>query len=349
MTSELHRVGHIFSTGQTNITSHLCGSGTVDGQGKDWGRFIVTTMEIPWQLVGPRLGARPIAVIMTESMEETWFENQVAQAPECDTVVAVGGGQAIDFGKYLAWRLGVRLVTIPTVISVNAFATPKAAVRRQHQVDYVGDTSPNPLIIDYDLIRTAPSQLNIAGVGDILSIHTATFDWETAHRAGRDTHGFSAADVQKARDILKSIENNVDAIRSNTDIGLQTLIDAYLRINSICLPVDHFRTEEGSEHFVFYELEERLGRNFIHGHIVGLGIYLMSRLQDNDAARITDLMDRLDLHYNPVHLQLDRTTLADSLANLQSYCHQRGLWYSAAHEREASRAWIDDALNGLCF
>ncbi|MFN9602586.1 MAG: hypothetical protein ACK6A7_04000, partial [Planctomycetota bacterium] len=34
-----HRVGHIFSTGQTNITSHLCGSGTVDGQGKDWGRF----------------------------------------------------------------------------------------------------------------------------------------------------------------------------------------------------------------------------------------------------------------------------------------------------------------------
>ncbi|MBU6175312.1 MAG: hypothetical protein KGQ60_15990, partial [Planctomycetes bacterium] len=66
MNSEYQSDGHIFSTGQTNITSYLCGSGTVDGQGKDWGRFVVTTMEIPWQLVGPRLGARPVAVIMTE-------------------------------------------------------------------------------------------------------------------------------------------------------------------------------------------------------------------------------------------------------------------------------------------
>lgn len=335
--------------GQTNVASARYGSGSIDGLGRELGRFVAATMEIPWNLVRNRLGAVPAAVLMTESMEESWFDAQAAAAPECDTILAVGGGQAIDFGKYLAWKRGCRLVTVPTVISVNAFATPKAAVRRQHRVDYVGHASPDPLVIDYDLIRTAPAQLNIAGVGDILSIHTATFDWETAARAGRDTHGFSADDVSRARRIVQGIEDNVAEIRAQTDRGLQTLIDSYLRINTICLPADHYRTEEGSEHFVFYELEERLGRSFIHGHIVGLGVYLMSRLQENAHEQIVDLMNRLDLHYHPVHLELGRRTLGDSLSNLQRFCEQRELWYSAINQRSIGPAWINDALAGLRF
>ena len=59
-----------------------------------------------------------------------------------------------------------------------------------------------------------------------------------------------------------------------------------MKLNTICLPINHYRVEEGSEHFLFYELEERLKRPFIHGHIIGLGIYLMSRLQENKAEEI---------------------------------------------------------------
>ena len=40
-----------------------------------------------------------------------------------------------------------RLVTVPTVVSVDAFVTPSAAVRRGSKVVYVGETSPDPLII----------------------------------------------------------------------------------------------------------------------------------------------------------------------------------------------------------
>ena len=53
----------------------------------------------------------------------------------------------------------------------------------------------NPLIIDFYLISTAPRDLNIAGVGDILSIHTATFDWELAHKAGKSKYPFSSDDI----------------------------------------------------------------------------------------------------------------------------------------------------------
>jgi glycerol dehydrogenase-like iron-containing ADH family enzyme len=66
-----------------------------------------------------------------------------------------------------------------------------------------------------------------------------------------------------------------------------------MRLNTICLPAGHFHVEEGSEHYLFYELEERLQRLFTHSQIVGLGIYLMSRLQGNNAGELTaSMMDQ---------------------------------------------------------
>ncbi|MBX7165241.1 MAG: iron-containing alcohol dehydrogenase [Pirellulales bacterium] len=335
--------------GRTNVTSQRFGSGSIDGLGRELGRFVVATMELPWNLVRERLGALPEAVVCVESLESDVVERQLAAMPPCDTVLAVGGGQAVDLGKYLAWRRGCRLVTVPTVISVDAFVTPKAALRRNHIVEYVGDSSPDPLVIDYDLLRTAPAELNIAGAGDVLSCHTATFDWELAQRAGRSTYPFSAADVAAGRRLVQDMDDQADEIRRVTDAGLQAIVDAYLRINTICLPADHYRVEEGSEHFVFYELEQRLGRGFIHGHIVGLGIYLMSRLQENDHERIVDLMHRLDLRFQPADMEIPRAALAESLLNVRAFTERHHHWYSVIQEREITPAWIEDALAGLRF
>lgn len=336
-------------SGQTNVLSLLTGSGSIDGLGREFGRFVVATMPIPWQLVRDRLGAAPMAVIHVESMERDVLERQLAELPECDTILAVGGGQAIDLGKYFAWRRSARLVTVPTIISVDAFVTPKAAVRQQHRVEYVGQASPDPLVIDYELIRSAPPELNIAGVGDILSIHTATFDWELAHRAGHHEHPFSPDDVARARDLVANVERLADEIRRVTDTGLQAIVDGYLRVNTICLPADHYRAEEGSEHYLFYELEERLARPFIHGQIVGLGIYILSRLQQNRVEWITSLLDRIGLRYHPVDLDIDRPTLAESLRNLRRFVRDRDLWHTIIDEREITDEWIDATLAGLRF
>lgn len=48
------------------------------------------------------------------------------------------------------------------------------------QVTYVGDRRPERLLVDYDLLERAPSLLNRAGAGDILSIFTALHDWKLA-------------------------------------------------------------------------------------------------------------------------------------------------------------------------
>ena len=103
-------------------------------------------------------------------------------------IVGIGGGMAIDVAKYISWKLNKNLVSIPTILSVDAFTTPAAGVRVNHDVEYLGIASPNPLIIDYDLLRSAPKELNIAGVGDLFSIHTASFDWQYAHSKGKSEY-----------------------------------------------------------------------------------------------------------------------------------------------------------------
>ena len=264
--------------GQTNVRTSRFGSGSVKGIGKEIGRFVVTTMDIPWKITRDKIGATPEDVVIIDSVEQTRLDDQLRTLPEFDAVLGIGGGKAVDAAKYFAWKRGARLVTIPTILSVDAFVTPAAGVRVNHEVVYLGETSPDPLIIDYDVIRTAPQELNVAGIGDLLSIHTATYDWELARKRNKSEYPFSIRTIEKARGILDDLYKVLPEIREATDIGLRTIVEGFMRLNTICLPAGHYRVEEGSEHFLFYELEERLQRGFIHGHIVGLGIYLMSRL-----------------------------------------------------------------------
>jgi len=336
--------------GQTNVRSSRFGAGAIDGIGQELGRFIVTTMDVPWQKAQPRIGAQPVAVLLVENMEIETLERQIAAAPECDTVLAIGGGQAIDLGKYLAWKHGLRLVSAPTILSVDAFVTPAAGIRRGHRVEYVGQTTPDPLVIDYDLIRTAPTELNIAGVGDLLSIHTACFDWELAARTNRSEFPFRAGDVTAARAILADTMAKADAIRACTDDGLRAIVEGYMRVNTLCLPAGHYRVEEGSEHYLFYELEERLKRPFIHGWIVGLGVHLLSRLQENRHTETVEFMNRVGLRYQPADMEIRRDDLVAALGNVQRYVEGRpDLWYTVINERPITPAWIAEAMATLKF
>ncbi|MFN8254464.1 MAG: iron-containing alcohol dehydrogenase [Bacteroidales bacterium] len=336
--------------GQTNITDLRIGRDTLNGLGKEIGKFVVTTMPIPWKFSKEKLRGNPEKVVMVETMEESWLDKMLESLPDCDTVVGIGGGQAIDAAKYISLKRGIRLVSIPTILSVDAFVTPAAGIRRNHQVFYVGNSSPNPLVIDFNLLRTAPKELNVAGIGDLLSIHTGTFDWEYAQSKGKSEFPFSAGDVAAGRNILDKIFLKLDDIRENTDEGLTAIVEGYITMNTICLPAGHYRIEEGSEHFLFYELEERLARPFVHGYIVGLGIYLMSQLQQNRFEMIKEVMNRVGLKYHPSDMGIEKEDLIASLLNVKNYVQSKpNIWYSVIDDSNITLEWALNAVNDLKF
>ena len=332
----------------TNVKSKVCGRGAILNIACGVGKFVVCTMDIPWKLTKDSIGATPLAVVMVDSMEESVIDSQLAALPQCDTIIGIGGGQAIDVAKYFSWKRGVRLMSIPTVLSVNAFVTPSAAVRRGNDVVYLGEASPDPLVIDYDVIRTAPVDLNVAGIGDLLSIHTASFDWEYAHQCGKSEYDYSAEAVAKARATLANVMEKVEDIANVTDAGIDAIVNGYIEVNSICIPAGHYRVEEGSEHYLFYAMEKKYQRSFIHGHIVGLGIYVMSRLQQNKAEEITKFMDKVGLRYRPEDMELTREGVKEVLMNLKDFvCSRSDLWFTIINDADFSESIVDSIIEGL--
>ena len=67
----------------------------------------------------------------------------------------------------------------------RAVRPPRGAAPRGAEVG-LGWAVPEAVYVDFDVIRTAPAELNRSGVGDVLCYHTAHFDWKLAHDSGQE-------------------------------------------------------------------------------------------------------------------------------------------------------------------
>jgi glycerol-1-phosphate dehydrogenase [NAD(P)+] len=332
-----------------NVRRLEFGRGIVDNLGAQFGRYVVATMSIPWDLVKARIGSQPLRVIEVQDMD---LERAIATekaVPLCDSVVSIGGGQAMDMGKYITWKRGCPLVNIPTIVSTNAYVTQAVGVRNAGKVEYIGEVRPELVVVDYDLIRTAPAELNIAGCGDILSIHTGSFDWYLAHIAGQEPRGYVPGAVKRARALIQRLDNAAGEIRMLTDEGIRTIVECYLEINDICIPLGHYRAEEGPEHFFAYNVEYLTGRTFVHGWLVGLGIQLMSQLQENDPADIVAIMDRLGLPHSPRANNLTRAEVVRALETLRERTLADERWYGIINQRDITPDFIERVTDALVF
>ena len=332
-----------------NVKRLEFGRGIADDVGAQFGRYVVATMSIPWNVVSQRIGKPPAHVIDVPDMNLESAIALEANTPPCDTVVAVGGGQSMDMGKYIAWKRGIPLVTIPTIVSTNAYVTQAVGVRNRGKVEYIGEVTPELVLVDYDLIRTAPPALNIAGCGDILSIHTASFDWQLAYAAGQELRGYIPSAVARARALVQRLDESASDIRVLSDDGIRAIVECYLEINDICIPLGHYRAEEGPEHFFAYNVEYLTRRTFVHGWLVGLGIELMSRLQENNSGEIVAIMGRLGLPHSPHANHLSHSDVVQALQTLRERTLADERWYGIINQRDITPGFIEQVTSELEF
>ncbi|MBK7601942.1 MAG: iron-containing alcohol dehydrogenase [Acidobacteria bacterium] len=201
------------------------------------------------------------AVLMVESMEQEVVERQIALAPECDTVLAIGGARRSILENTFMGNAASAWLPPPTILSVDAFTTPAAGLRQGHRVIYPDTPAPDPLVIDYDVIRTAPPELNIASVGDLFSIHTASLDWKLAESAEKVNTRFQPTQYRRRQASSKCCENISKTFENATMRACGPLSKG--ACGSTPLPARRAFPSGGRfEHYLFYELEERLQRPF---------------------------------------------------------------------------------------
>jgi glycerol dehydrogenase-like iron-containing ADH family enzyme len=124
------------------------------------------------------------------------------------------------------------LVQIPTITSVDAGFTDAIGVRSEGRVRYVGTIVPEEVVLDIELIRSAPARLNRAGIGDVLSCHTGLHDWRAAVGAGEGV-AWNDAGADLGLTLLAELDSMVadihDGTRRTASVGSPTRTDASVR------------------------------------------------------------------------------------------------------------------------
>jgi glycerol-1-phosphate dehydrogenase [NAD(P)+] len=308
-------------------------------------RAILVTDALLWQKYGARFAALSPQVILTETMEREVLEQQHERLQEFDLAIGLGGGMALDIAKFHAWKDDKPLYQVPTAISVDAMFSYPIALRIDGKVQYVGEKIPEKIFCDFSILQSAPPVMNRSGACDLLSCHTALFDWRLACSRGHDNMDETL--YRQTEAILQDVKDNLDEIHGVTEKGIRLMMEGFRFVAVENYRVGHCQYEEGSEHFFYYCLEALTRKHFLHGKVINLGILLMSVLQENDVDEVKTILKRVGVPIHPGSMDITYDDIRSALRNCNTYVRQKGYSYSILNERTITDAWIDDAIDLL--
>lgn len=206
--------------------------------------------------------------------------NKKFKAHKGDFVIGVGGGKALDTAKLLAYQQQCPIVTIPTSAATCAAWTALSNIYSDQgafQYDVGLDRCPELLILDYSLLKTAPSRTLVAGIGDAIA------KWyEASVSSGASSDTLTIAAVQEAR-ILRDIllQKSAQAIADPDSPEWREVVDASVLLAGVigglgganCRTVAAHAVHNGLTH-----LTEAHG--ILHGEKVAYGILVQLRLEE---------------------------------------------------------------------
>ncbi|MBS3081172.1 iron-containing alcohol dehydrogenase [Candidatus Pacearchaeota archaeon] len=263
------------------------------------------------------------------------------------SIVAMGGGAAIDIVKYISFLTKKRLIVIPTILSTNAFATSKICSKEIATKGSIEAKIPDKVIISLEIIKKADKRFNIAGAGDILSIYTANYDWklydnEKPEEFDEDNYNETIANVSLS--LLNSLEKNARQIKEHTYEGLESLAQLLILSGYITSMYGNGRPESGSEHLFANSIELNFNNKFLHGELVALGTLIMSYLQNQDVSYIMDIINIIGLPRSLTEIGLTFEEIIDALIKAKDMKKNR---YTILHKLNLSRSEFENIIKEL--
>ena len=312
-------------------------------------KILVVTMDDLWPLFRDQL-PDDVQLYTVRSMERSVLEANLANLGGSASILGLGGGQAIDAAKYFAWRLNKPLFQFPTSLSVDAVFGHRAGVRENSIVKYVGFAVPQSVYIDLDIIEAAPSTLDIGGVGDVFCFITGVMDWRLAERLGKCEARWPYDD-DLARISLAKAEaalSALDDIRNLTPDGIRIMVDALKWGGASYHGVGwNPRHIEGVEHYIFYALEARTGKKFLHGQAVCLGLILGAMMHGQRGDELLHAVAYLGVDIRPGAMNIGWEDVFQAMHGLKDFVVREGLAYGIANDFTVTDTFLNEARDKI--
>ena len=203
----------------------------------------------------------------------------IDRAPGADLMIAVGSGTVHDITRYHAYQMGIPFISVPTAASVDGFVSTVAAMTWKGCKKSFTAVSPEVVLADTDIFKTAPLRLTASGVSDLLGKYTALADWKIAHRVTGEP--ICETICQMEYDALDALKASLPGLKSGDTEAYEALMYGLLLSGLAMQMTGNSRPASGAEHHMSHLWEMGVINapiDFYHGEKVGVGLVLASKI-----------------------------------------------------------------------
>ena len=199
-----------------------------------------------------------------------------AYSPLPDLILAVGSGTINDSCRLTSYRLQLPYAVVATAPSMDGYFSAGSPILHDGTKSTVQATTPQYLIADLDVLKEAPYDMMLAGIGDMFGKYTGMLDWELA----RDFTGEYfcekiCSDVIEATD--KCLENGYRLAERDAEC-VKNVMEGFLVTGLGMAFTGNSRPASGSEHIVAHSWELFDVERGLPPHLHGLEVCEATRL-----------------------------------------------------------------------
>lgn len=204
-------------------------------------------------------------------------------------VIGLGGGKVIDAAKYCGFLRKIPFISVPTSASSDGFSSASASLIVDGRRKSVPAKLAYGIIVDTEVIKTAPARFLYSGIGDMVAKITSLYDWKFEADNGKGT--INDVSVMIAKKAVNSfVRTPFEAITD--EVFLKELLDS-LAMSGIANEIAGSSIPtSGSEHLISHALDAMLEMPQLHGVQVGVATYLMSVVQEHRSERIRKIFTK---------------------------------------------------------
>ena len=173
--------------------------------------------------------------------------------PMPDFILAVGSGSINDICRITSYRIGIPYGIVATAPSMDGYASAGSPILHDGTKSTIQATTPKYIIADLDVLKDAPYEMMLAGIGDMFGKYPGILDWELA----RDFSGEYFCD-KISRDVIeatnKCLENGYNLVDRDPET-VKSIMEGFLVTGLGMAFVGNSRPASGAEHIIAHAWE----------------------------------------------------------------------------------------------
>jgi glycerol-1-phosphate dehydrogenase [NAD(P)+] len=226
-------------------------------------------------------------------------------------IIGLGGGKVIDVAKMVAYKLNKHFISIPTAPSHDGIASQFVSIRSLSRAYSYLAKPPLAIIIDIDVVSSAPKRLVASGVGDALAKFTAVKDWYLSKIRTGEYYGDYSANLALLG--ARMVSKHAGGIGRGFKESIRVLVEALISDGVAAGIAGSSRPCSGSEHLFSHALDIYSSQHALHGEQCGVGAIIMMYLHGGNYNRIKRALKKAGAPTNSNELGIDEKNIIKAL------------------------------------